>query len=83
MNKDKDELMKDIGDLAHEVTMIRFELKGLGILLNNLAQEVENGNRIMTTEEANEEMVSSITFASGAIKDLYNRLGKATSAVGY
>ena len=83
MNKDKDELMKDISDLSHDVTMIRYELKGLSVLLNNLAQEVENGNRNITPEEAHEEMLNSITFASSSLMSFYKRLGDATSAVGY
>lgn len=83
MNKDKDELMKDIGTLSHDVTMIRYELKGLSVLLNNLTQEVENGNRHLSMQEANEEMLDSLTFASSSLMSFYKRLGDATSAVGY
>lgn len=75
-------LEDNTSEFAHQVIEHASELNGLKILLYNLYQEVENGNRFLSTEEAHDEMLEAIFFASNAIGRISKELSKSTEIVG-
>lgn len=73
---------ENVSLFAHEIIEHCSELDGLKVLLNNLYHEMEDGNRVLNTEQANREMLDAIYFSANALGMISKELRGCTKMVG-
>lgn len=63
-----------ISNCIYSIQLVSMNSQGLAVLVNNLYQELENGNRCLTPEESYEEAMSALSYLGNALKHMESDL---------
>lgn len=67
-----------LDEYLHSIRCISADCEGFAVMVNNLYQELENGNRCLSPEEAHQEALSALSYISRALNHIKADLNEAT-----
>ena len=67
-----------ISNCIYAIQAVSMNAQGLAVLVKNLHQELENGNRSLTLEQAHDEAMSALSYIASALKHMESDLDEAT-----